>query len=107
MQAGGDVQIRAGGFEESAGMIVQQHLAALRHTRQRQHCVDGAPRDHARIRERAVGIGADDEGHLAPMGGGDLVLQQRARGRREALDAHVFSSRFFAAGKRTLFRISR
>ena len=107
MEAGGDMQIRSGGFEESAGMIVEQHLAALRDARQREHRVDRPARDDACIGERAVGIGADDEGDLAAAGRGNFLLQKNARRRRKALDAHVFSSRFFAAGKRTLFRISR
>jgi len=67
VQAGGDVQIRSGGFEEPTRMIVEQHFAALRDAGQREHRVDRPPRDDARIRERAVGIGADDEGHLAPV----------------------------------------
>jgi len=79
VQAGGDVQIRSGGFEEPTRMIVEQHFAALRDAGQRQHRVDRPSRDDARIRERAVGIRADDEGHLAPVGRGDLLLQQRAR----------------------------
>ena len=88
-------------------MVVEQHLAALRHAGQCEHRVDRAAGDDARVAERAVGIGPHHERHFAPVRRGDLLLQQSARGRRQALDAHVLSSRFLAAGKSTLFRISR
>jgi hypothetical protein len=103
----GDVQIGAGGLEKPAGMVVDQHLAALRDPGKGQHRVDRPARDHARVGQRAVGIGAHHERHLAPVRRHDLLLQQSARGGRQALDAQVFSSRFFAAGNSTLFRISR
>ncbi len=44
---------------------------------------------------------------FAPVGRRDLFLQEGAGGRRQALDTHVLSSFFFAAGNRTLFRINR
>ena len=102
-----DVQVGARGLEQAAGMIVEQHLALLSHAGQGEHRVDRAACHHARVRQRAVGIGAHDERHFAPVRRGDLLLQQSARGRRQALDAHVLSSFFFAAGNRTLFKIKR
>jgi hypothetical protein len=107
VQAAGDVQIGARRLEEAARMVVEQHLAPLGDAGKGEHGVDGAARHDARIRERTVGIGPHHERHLAPVGRGDLLLQQGARGRCQALDAHVLSSRFFAAGKSTLFRINR
>ncbi len=107
MQAGGDVEIGPGRLEKPARMIVDQHLAARGDAGQGQHGIDRAARHDARVGERAVGIGPHHERHLAPVGRGDLLLQQSARGRRQTLDAHVLSSRFFAAGNSTLFRISR
>ena len=74
MQSRGDVQIGARGLEETAGMVVDEHVAALRDTGKREHGVDRAARHDARVGERAVGVGAHHERHLAPVGRGDLLL---------------------------------
>src|SRR5712671_1533128 len=101
------VTVRARGLEKAARVIVDQHFAALRDAGEGEDRVDRAAGHDARLRERAVGVGAHHERHLAPVGRGDLLLEEGARGRCQALDTHVLSSRFFAAGNRTLFRISR
>ncbi len=107
VQSRRDMEVGTRGLEKAARMIMEQHLALLRHAGQGEHRVDRAARHDARIRQCAVGIGTHDERHFTPERRGDLFLQQTARGRRQALDAHVLSSFFFAAGNSTLFRIRR
>ena len=88
-------------------MVVEQHLAALGRPREREDRVDRAAGDDPRLDDRAVRVGARDERHLPPVGRRDFRAQQLADLGREALDAHVFSSRFLAAGKSTLLRMRR
>ena len=107
MQPCRDVEIGARRLEKGARVIVNQHFAALGHAGQREDRIDGAARDDPGVAERPVGIGTHHERHLAPVGGGDLFLQQSTCRRRQALDAHVLSSFFLAAGNNTLFRIRR
>ncbi len=88
-------------------MVVQQQLTALGDAGQRQHRVHRAARHDARLHELAVAVDARDEGHLPPARPRDLGAQQGDDRGCEPLDAHVLSSRFFAAGNRTLLRMSR
>ncbi len=100
-------QIGARRVEHAAGVVVQQQLPALGDARQGEDCVHRAARHHARFDQQAVAVEACDEGDLASAGLRDLGAQQGDDRGREPLDAHVLSSRFFAAGNRTLLRISR
>jgi hypothetical protein len=61
VQPRGDVQIGARGLQKSAGMVVDQHFAALRDPGKREHGVDRPARHDARVGERAVGIGPHHE----------------------------------------------
>ena len=88
-------------------MVVEQQLAADRDPGKGEHGVHRPARDDPRVDDQSVGVEARHERHFPPASARDLGAQQLADGGREALDAHVFSSRFFAAGKRTLLRISR
>ena len=107
VQPRGDAEIGARGLEHAARVVVEQQLAPHRDPRQGEHRVHRAARHDARLDDQAVGVGARDERHLAPVGRRDLGAQQVAHRRREPLHAHVFSSRFLAAGNRTLLRMSR
>ena len=104
---GGHAQIGPRRLEHAARMVVEQHLAALGRPREGEDRVDRAAGDDPRLDDRAVRVGARDERHLPPVGRRDFPAQQLADLGREALDAHVFSSRFLAAGKSTLLRMSR
>ena len=48
MQPRGDAQVRAGRLEHTAGVVVQQQLAAHRYTGQREHRIDGPAGHHPR-----------------------------------------------------------
>ena len=107
VQAGRHREVRARRVEHAARVVVQQQLAPRGDPREREHRVDRAPGGHPRRHDRAVAVEPRDERHLTPVGRADLRAQQLANGGREPLDTHVFSSRFLAAGNRTLLRISR
>lgn len=87
-------------------MVVEQHFAGTRDTRQRQHLVHPAARHDTNGRDRSLPIHGGDEGDFVATGGADLSTQGVPYCGCQAL-VQVFSSFFFAAGKRTLLRISR
>ncbi len=107
VQARRDGEVGAGGIEHAAGVIVQQHIAALGDAGEGEHGVHRAARHDARLGDHPVRVGADDERHLAAVRGRDLCSKQLPHRRGEALRAHVLSSRFLAAGNSTLLRMSR
>jgi len=102
-----DAEIRSRGLEHPARVVVHQQLSAECDPREGEHGVHGAARHDARLDDQPIGIGARHERDLAPMGRRDLGAQQVAHRGREPLHAHVLSSRFLAAGKSTLLRMSR
>ena len=102
-----DAEIRSRGLEYAARVVVEQQLAPHRDPREREDGVHRAAGHHARFHDQAVSIGTRHERHLATTGRRDLGAQQVADRRREPLHAHVLSSRFLAAGNRTLLRMSR
>ena len=107
VQPGRHREIGAGRLEHAARVVVEQQLAAYGDAGQGEHGVHGAARHHPRLDDQAIGVGSRHERDLAPVRGGDFGAQQLAHRRRETLRAHVLSSRFLAAGKSTLLRISR
>ncbi len=98
------VQIGRRRLEHAARVVVQHHLAALRHPRQRQHGAHGAPRHRPHGRDDPLGD-LRHERDLPAAGRGDLGGEPCLRRGRER--RHVLSSRFLAAGNRTLLRIKR
>ncbi len=88
-------------------MVVQEQLAPRGDPREREYRVHGAARRDSGLYDPAVPVEPRDKRHFTPVRRADLRAQQFANGRREPLDAHVFSSRFLAAGNSTLLRISR
>jgi hypothetical protein len=68
VHAGGDLHVRAGWLENARGVIVQEHLAALRKSRQCKHAPHVASRDHSGRGDDAVGVDDADEADLAPAG---------------------------------------
>ncbi len=107
VQPCGNAQIRARRLEHAAGVVVQQQLATHRDSRKRQHGVHRAARHDPCLHHQAVRVETGDERHLPPVCRRDLGAHQFADRGGQALDAHVFSSRFLAAGKSTLLRINR
>jgi hypothetical protein len=105
VQLGRHVQIGGGRLEVTPGVVVQRHLTPRGDPRQGQHAVGGATGSDPDFGDAAVRVEGGDERDLPPPGFGDLRGQQRA-GRGGNL-AHVLSSRFRAAGNRTLLRMSR
>jgi hypothetical protein len=87
-------------------MVVEQHLAALGDAGERQHAVHRAPRDRAGAEQDARVIDGRDEGDLLATGRANFTPDRVPDRGREAI-VQVFSSFFFAAGKRTLLRMSR
>ena len=104
--ARGDRQVRHRWFEAASRVVVQQHLAALCHAGQGEHAVDCAAGDRTRCSKHAGGVNGGHEGDFGATGRADFATNQFADGESEAV-CQVFSSFFFAAGKRTLFRINR
>ncbi len=113
VQAGRHIQIRDRRVEPSARMVVEQHLAPLRDSGQRQHHVDGAAGDRARAATTTPSrstcatndtsrppAAAISPAQVSPHAGGDPLGLTRAHGQ-------VLSSFFLAAGNSTLLRISR
>jgi hypothetical protein len=107
VQAHGDVEVGVRGLEQPARVVVEHHLSAGRDARQGQHRVHGAACDRFRPPHRAIGGDVGDERDLAAAGLGDRRGDGRAGGGAEPRRAHVLSSRFRAAGKSTLLRMSR
>ena len=107
VQPGRDGEVGARRLEHAARVVVQQDLAALGNPRECEHRVHGAPRHDARLDDASVPVETAHERDFASLGGADFRAQQQLHGRRQPLDAHVFSSRFLAAGKSTLLRIRR
>src|SRR4051794_17768597 len=105
-------------------MIMDEHLAATREARQRQHAPDVTSRDDARRLHDAVRIQSAREANLTPAGKTNRRTN-RVRGRwaqpsgwsvgdegshefkSNSRLLQVFSGFFFAAGNKTLLRISR
>ena len=90
-------------------MVVQEHLAGPRDAGQCQDAIHRTARDGARRHDGTVTIQLGDEGDFAAVCGVDLLGEVGAYSGRNAFrrGRQVFSSFFFAAGKSTLFRISR
>ena len=101
-----DVEVGAGGLEPAARMVVQQHLAALGGAGEREHGIHRAPGDGPGAGDHAVAVHLRHERDLPAPRRGDLRGEVGPDARGDPL-AHVLSSFFFAAGKRTLLRISR
>ena len=103
VQSRGNVEIGSRRVEPPARVVVQQHLAPLRHSREREHHVHGSARDCASGRDHAVPVHLGDERHFAAAGLGDFAGQVRADARGDALggmDGHV------CPGQRMSFGIS-
>ena len=90
-------------------MVVKEHLAGLRDARQGQDTVDRAARDRARRHDEAVAIQLGNKGDFTSFSCGNLLGEVGDNAGRNAFRGgrQVFNSFFFAAGKSTLFRISR
>src|SRR5262249_60631247 len=80
------LEIRRRRLEQPGGMVVHEHLATLRESRQREHATDVTPRDDARRLHDALLVERADEAHLTatcqPNGGTNG--SRRAWARREA-----------------------
>ena len=93
-------------FESAARMVVQQHLALLRNPGKGEHAIDGAAGDGTRAGEHTGIIHRGDEGNFVAASTADFATEHFTHSGREAV-GQVFNSFFLAAGKSTLFRISR
>ena len=62
-------EIGLGRLQVATRVIMEQHLAALRHAGQRQHLLDGAPRHGAHGHHHAFGIEAGHKGDFIACGG--------------------------------------
>src|SRR5262249_45318044 len=81
-----------------------QHFPPASDAGKGEHSPDGAACHRAHRLDQTVNIELGHKGHLAPAGERDFAREDGPRVGRET--AHVLSSRFLAAGKRTLFKIS-
>ncbi len=100
------VQVGAGGLEAAARVVVQQHLAPLADAGQREHRIHRAAGHGPGPGDDAVAVDLRHERDLPAPRRGDLRGEVGPDARGDPL-AHVLSSFFFAAGNRTLLRISR
>ena len=75
MQPGRDIEVGYRRFQLPAGVIVEQHLAPLRHPGQGEDAVDRAAGDGAGCSERPVRGHGGHERDLPAAGGGDLGLE--------------------------------
>ena len=101
-----DVEVGARGLQPAARMVVQQHLAALGGAGEREHRIHRAPGHGPGAGDHAVAVHLRHERDFPAPRRGDLRGEVGPDARGDPL-AHVLSSFFFAAGKRTLLRISR
>ena len=106
VQPGGNVEIGAGGLEQSTGVVVEQDLAPAGAAGEGEHHVGGTPSQGPGAADHAIAVHLGHEADLPATRQRDLVREVGPDARGDAL-AQVFSSFFFAAGKSTLFRISR
>jgi hypothetical protein len=106
VQPCGHVEIGHGRIQHAAGVVVEHDLTADDTTGQRKHHVGGTARHRPGAGDHAVSIHLSHEGNFPATSAGDLPGKVCPDTGGDSL-AQVFSSFFFAAGKRTLFRISR
>ena len=106
VEPGRDRQVRARRLEVARGMVVDEQLARLRHPGERKHGVERPARDGPGGGDHPCRVDRRDERDLVAAGRRDLASDHVGRGGGEAI-GQVFSSFFFAAGKRTLLRMSR
>src|SRR5689334_11182651 len=89
-------------------MVVQEDATRCDATRCRNHRHLMAARDDMRCADYSTVIDLARKTHFVPTGFLDLCAHERSSIRRNGeLHTHVFSVFFFAAGNRTLFRMSR
>jgi hypothetical protein len=108
IQLRSDGEVGIGWRYVAARMVVDDQATRLCVPRRREHRAQMAARHHPRGRDPTVVIDASDEADLVAVHPRDLRAEPHCGARLEPeLRRHVFNVFFFAAGKRTLFRISR
>jgi hypothetical protein len=108
----GDFEVRIRWFEASGRMVVHEHFASLREAGERQDAPHITSRDWPRARDDSVVVDLAGEAHLVPERERDRGAHRLRRVPSDAISGggapgHVLSGFFLAAGKSTLFRISR